>query len=949
MKLLVSENGVVREFEPNPDLGIVKIGRAPSNDLAIPEEKAASREHLTLERTVDGWKLVDQMSANGTVVNDEKVNFAYLKENDVILIGKTRIQVTGLLPVAAVSTSPAPGGAPVAARPVRRAAPSRPARVAGVAAAAVEGTEGAEGEQAPVLAMPAVPTKKQPIFAIAAAAAAVVILGVGSYFLVSSLGNTPQPQQDVAKTNPNTPRQAALSDEDKAAIALAEEKANSGAPALERLMDLDRLAEPLKGKHGSVALGKIADLRSAVLRDLDTEVKGRVDTDIAAATTDLEDGQYRTGIERMNALSTWMGSSEYIRGLGSNYRSRIDKFTAAAVKQNEGWVNGSYSQICDLRDMKRFDDALAILDLVLTRAWLSVEEDALYKAELAKLYELKATSAPEQAPVVDTGAKKPSILDKIKETKENLPGKNPLLPDGARSEEKLLANLHKKLVAAAAGAKLTDKRFTYRGSPAQIKDATDEKVTIEVSKFDKKTGEELPYRTKLKWPEVSSEDMLQLYDRTPGLTNEDLLAVVIYSFNAGMTDDASKRAFALYKKENAWKEGIDILIATKRKMAIPEGGYIEFEGSLIAPNERESIEFDRRLRSVLTRFEKNAGSKDKKKQDEAEKAFAEVLTMGDRAIGPAVGILDKLRQAEIARAEAATGILASDDTKMRALLIELDKRRAYALELIMDTVRYPYPYGPNQAEVQAEVNERVAAVREVWNDPTKFTGQTNPEYEAILSRVRAICEKMAQLDPEQKYYTGTPEEDIKYVETIANKALNIQNYAPSEDKQRKALISLNREVMEYNEAFPTGDGHTDGNGRDQVRITNLYRIMFGRVALKINDKLFWAAKHHSQWCVEANGGQIAHDSPNGPRGNNPGERMRFEGYNGGGGENIHMNGAGPTAQSSHDAWCHSSGHHRNILHPAWRVLGSGKSGNIWTQNFGGKDEGEANSESKAGQ
>ncbi|MCL4731115.1 MAG: FHA domain-containing protein, partial [Planctomycetes bacterium] len=908
MKLLVSENGVVREFNPNPDLGIIKVGRAPSNDLAIPDEKAASREHLTLERTVDGWKLVDQMSSNGTVVNDEKVNFAYLKENDVIIIGKTRIQVTGLLPADVAQASPAPGGAPVAARPARRAAPKAPR------------ADRPEGE-APVHAMP---SKKPPVFALAAAAAAVVVLGVGSYLLFSNLGGGGQ-QPEVARTGPVIPRQAELSEDEKAAIALAEEKAGSSAPALERLNALDKLAEPLKGKHGSVAAGRISDLRAAVLRELDTEVKTRVEGDLAAASADLEDGEFRRGISRAATLAAWLNSNEYLRATGNNYRSRIEKFRTDAVKANERWVGGAFAQVTDLRDLKRYDDALAILAMVLDRAWLSAEEESLYRAEQAKLYELKATSAPEETPVVDT-PRKPSVLDRVKETKENLPGKNPLLADGARSEEKLLAALHKKLVAAAQGQKLTDRRFTYRGKPAQIKDASDDKITIDASSTDKKTGEEIPFRTRVKWSEIAPEDMLQLYDRVPGLTSEDLLAAVIFAFNAGLVDEASKRACALYKKENGWKEGIDILIATKRRMAIPEGGYIEFEGALIAPAERENIEFDRRLRAVLTRFEKNAGSKDRKKAEEAEKAFAEIQSMGERAVGPAVAILDKLRQAEIARAEAATGLLASDDTKMRALLTELDKRRAHALELIMDTVRYPYPYGPNQAEVQAEVNQRVAAVREIWNDPTKFTGQTNPEYEAILARVRAICERMAQLDPEQKFYTGTPEEDIKYVETIANKALSIRNYAPAEDKQRKALISLNREIMEYNEKFPTGQGHTDGDGREQVRITNEYRIMFGRVALKINDKLFWAAWHHSKWCVEQNGGQIAHDSPGGPRGNNPAERMRYEGYNGPGGENIHMNGRGPTAQSSHDAWCNSSGHHRNILHPAWRVLGSGKFG-----------------------
>jgi uncharacterized protein YkwD len=89
--------------------------------------------------------------------------------------------------------------------------------------------------------------------------------------------------------------------------------------------------------------------------------------------------------------------------------------------------------------------------------------------------------------------------------------------------------------------------------------------------------------------------------------------------------------------------------------------------------------------------------------------------------------------------------------------------------------------------------------------------------------------------------------------------------------------------------------------------------------------------------------------PGEPRGEGPGDRMKYEGYPGGGGENIHMNSGGPTAQSSHDAWCHSSGHHRNILTPGWRVLGSAKWKTIWTQCFGALDEGDGNTVSRGGE
>ncbi|MCA8945873.1 MAG: FHA domain-containing protein, partial [Planctomycetes bacterium] len=98
MKLLISLNGSVSEFTPDPNLGIITVGRADNSDISLMNEKAASREHLTLERTVDGWKLVDQMSANGTSLNGEKVNFAFIKDGDVIQVGEAKIQVTGLNP-----------------------------------------------------------------------------------------------------------------------------------------------------------------------------------------------------------------------------------------------------------------------------------------------------------------------------------------------------------------------------------------------------------------------------------------------------------------------------------------------------------------------------------------------------------------------------------------------------------------------------------------------------------------------------------------------------------------------------------------------------------------------------------------------------------------------------------------------------------------------------------
>ncbi|MCA8937801.1 MAG: FHA domain-containing protein [Planctomycetes bacterium] len=926
MKLLISLNGSVSEFTPDPNLGIITVGRADNSDISLMNEKAASREHLTLERTVDGWKLVDQMSANGTSLNGEKVNFAFIKDGDVIQVGEAKIQVTGL--------NPAPGAKPAPARPVRRADAPR---------AAIQPGEYAEHDLAPI------PPAKSPVPALVALVIIVLVLGAGGYFVVSQIGTGGGGEQ-VADQGQTGPRQAELSDEEKAALKVAEGIVSSDSSTIEKIQDLEGLQAKLKGKRGSKALSDITDMKAKLTRSLDGEITVYVQDQLAGAQTEGESDNYADAMAQVDELKAYLESDPLLASLGKAHKLKIEQAVSQLTAGNTSFLARSYNKMWEYANQHRYDEAIALCDDVVARAWFETgAEREAYAIERKKIEAMKGGTVDE-APVVENPDKTdtPSILDKVKKDEGRLPGKNPLLPNGRRSEQEILASLQASLVSAAKEGRLTSPLFFWKGKKAKIKGADDKKLTLEVSSEDKKTGEELVYRTSAKWEDVKPEDMLQLYDRTPELTDTDKLAIVIYCFDSAFMDEAAQRAFQLFQLRNDWKEAIDTLIATKRKIAIPSEGFVEYEGALITPDEKENAIFYAELRAVLERFEKGVGNKDKRKREDAEKAFVELLEMGDRAVKPAVEILQGVLDKEMENAKKATGLMSNDKAKMDSLLAELDRRRAYALELIMDAEKYPYPYGPNQAEVQADVDERVAAVREIWNDPAKFTGQTNPEFDAIMEKIQAIAQRMATIDPAQDYYKQTPEETVEYISNIANEALSIRNYT-GDDTKKQSLYNTNVKVMQYNEDHPTGATHADAESREQVRITNEYRIMFSRVALKINDKLFWAAHHHSRYCVEHNGGQIAHVIEGEPRGAGPGDRMRYEGYSGGGGENIHMNSGTPTALSSHNSWCHSSGHHRNILTPGWRVLGSARWQTIWTQNFGAQDEGDQNAVSKGGE
>ena len=116
--------------------------------------------------------------------------------------------------------------------------------------------------------------------------------------------------------------------------------------------------------------------------------------------------------------------------------------------------------------------------------------------------------------------------------------------------------------------------------------------------------------------------------------------------------------------------------------------------------------------------------------------------------------------------------------------------------------------------------------------------------------------------------------------------------------------------------------------RDQLRITNAYRAMFRHRPLALVPSVALAAQGHADEMSKL--GYFSHTSPT-PGRRTPVERMRLAGYTFGVTENIALVDG---AQGAHDAWCRSSGHHRNLLNARHSELGIGANGRYWVQNFG---------------
>lgn len=83
------------------------MGRGADNDLVL-EEPAASRHHARLERTSQGWQLIDLASTNGTFVNGQKL----VSHDPYLLRPQDRIAIGGTVLLVQPDPSAIQGGPP---------------------------------------------------------------------------------------------------------------------------------------------------------------------------------------------------------------------------------------------------------------------------------------------------------------------------------------------------------------------------------------------------------------------------------------------------------------------------------------------------------------------------------------------------------------------------------------------------------------------------------------------------------------------------------------------------------------------------------------------------------------------------------------------------------------------------------------------------------------------
>jgi len=387
----------------------------------------------------------------------------------------------------------------------------------------------------------------------------------------------------------------------------------------------------------------------------------------------------------------------------------------------------------------------------------------------------------------------------------------------------------------------------------------------------------------LTWAQTPSALFVLILEGEVASTPKGPLGLAVAAHATGRQDLWLRGLALAYQVAGKDRASIDLFVATRiRNEKIPQGGYVVYKGELLSKREQ--------VRRV---------------EEETIANFTAVMTTS----------AEKIRTHKIFRRL----------DKLEERKDKLDEARDFAKLLIYDEKRYFYPYRNTGREgeyskVQKEVDSRVDVVEDLWNDKSSITIKATDDVKRALVKFDEAVAELEKRLVDVSDFKG----EIEWLRSYLGKRFDVRTFYRT--ARELDLLEYTVEVMGDNTRVV---GDITEIEREQVRITNLYRIMFGHWPVRIVEPLVLSSRGH---CEEMSRiGYFSHFSPTAGR-RTPGERMRLAGYKYGISENIIMGRTDP--KSAHAGWCHSSGHHRNLLMAAWTEMGTGHSGRYMCQNFG---------------
>lgn len=958
IRIEITENGAKRDFDV---VGPIICGRR-GEDVELPlDDIRCSRRHCRIEPASGGVRVVDLDSSNGTFVNGLAISQSIVRPGDEMRIGGVtmRVHLTGTPDEKSVAVAaPTRKPVPATARPAASAKPAPEPAERFRPRAETTSQEAPESSTASDPAVERIAVARRPAASssktrklILTALLSIAALGVAFYF--------------VDRRRADEAEKKAVADRFAAAVVAFENRRYADA-----VRDFERVAAEARDDD----LRDKASVKARLARaeaDRDDEERAFVKN-----VGDPKDGVLSSGQETRLLHLAREALSNDVRGTA---QSIVATMKARRLSTVEEVLNSAAPGIRMLIELHRFAEALKAVDalkpevdridtdearsLFLERR-RSIEDvtrkhfeetrlavDAMAKADQVApaivamekcAEEMRGTSCESEAAeaLADfkarMGERAAAATSRKTDEKAPDPGDRDFSPRGievlAEAEKAASAFEWAKAAqgfeaAAAAvrtkgeadhcrrrrdvvlamsrlkqhaieviGTKKITPTIKWSGRISSVAEANDESVALGLGDVGKAV---------VKWRDLGADrlwDLLEDCATTPEL-RADLCVV---GWVTGKKDLAEKTAVGLAKSKES-KAVIEPLWAACRGIDLPSGGFEVFGDRLLTPGEAV-VAKNRAHFTALAEKLKSADSR------EAAALQSELALGGDAAKSFLVSGLLLRRDDLVDRIEKSPRLRDIGGART-SLVADLQAARKVAFELINDTVKYPYPYAPNQAEVQSEVDARVDRVKAIWERP----------YDVVV----ALDESLRAIDDSLK-------ETEKWLadagQTSTGRATMIDHWQKKLEIDKAARSAAELKSADEVEAVNTERAALVSDDEREVhRLVNEYRTIMGLRRLKIDEGLVLAARGHSQEMADL--GYFSHDSPT--KGlETPSQRAQKEGFGGGVGENIAQ--GQPRPIDAFLGWTHSSGHHRNILNPRWNALGVGKSktGNYWTQNFG---------------
>ncbi|MEK7487371.1 MAG: hypothetical protein AABZ60_23825, partial [Planctomycetota bacterium] len=338
-----------------------------------------------------------------------------------------------------------------------------------------------------------------------------------------------------------------------------------------------------------------------------------------------------------------------------------------------------------------------------------------------------------------------------------------------------------------------DSLSVFKGQKVHLFEADDKGISLEL--------EGGQARSQKRWSDMSVEDYYQLFlEINP--SPQDKIAIATFCFENQLEKQAHQNMIESVEKVPGLKDYADLLFARKSNQTIPEGGFVIYEKKFMRPEQKDQAIISKNAKKFLADLSGGTIESRAEKMKQLNTLLVEAGTKHGEAFIQSLKseIVVELKEDRLKMLhELANSSALKDVGVLRELKKELNKRRATALELIRDTVLYPYPYFPSEIEqkkVQDKVDELVAAVEELWERPFDNVAQINPTVALVTNRIKELEEQIKTFQD-----TFNPEDEdginLGYIAALAGESLNVQNFGL--DKKEQDLVAYNKEVMRYNE------------------------------------------------------------------------------------------------------------------------------------------------------